>query len=230
MTTALTFQTTQFDVIERNKQLWLAASDIASALGYANSNSISRIYRRNSDEFTNGMTEEVKLALSGNYQKTVRIFSLRGAHLIAMFARTSIAKQFRKWVLDILDKETQHTTIEPITPSRTVAITPRAQYPLTYNTDWQPASVALSPRKQAHFIRFHLQPKAFKSEFEAKFTPQLYMATFEFADANGNAVQVRGGNLPLVGDFGYFESKSLEDLWLQVTAFSARCNSRCLYF
>lgn len=230
MTTALTFQTTHFDVVEKHNQLWLTAAQIGKALGYAREDSVSRIYDRNQDEFSNAMTETVKLTVSGNYQKTVRIFSLRGAHLIAMFARTALAKQFRKWVLDILDKETQHTTIEPITSSRTVAITPRAQYPLTYNTDWQPASVALSPRKQAHFIRFHLQPKAFKSEFEAKFTPQLYMATFEFADANGNALQVRGGNLPLVGDFGYFESKSLEDLWLQVTAFSARCNSRCLYF
>ncbi|MGC6299300.1 hypothetical protein ACMXZB_12455, partial [Pasteurella multocida] len=34
------------------------------------------------------------------------IFSLRGCHLIAMFARTPIAKEFRKWVLDILDRET----------------------------------------------------------------------------------------------------------------------------
>src|SRR5690606_26085950 len=31
--------------------------------------------------------------------------SLRGCHLLAMFARTDIAKQFRKWVLDVLDKE-----------------------------------------------------------------------------------------------------------------------------
>jgi prophage antirepressor-like protein len=43
---------------------------------------------------------------SGESEKEVRIFSLRGCHLIAMFARTAIAKQFRKWVLDVLDKET----------------------------------------------------------------------------------------------------------------------------
>lgn len=34
-----------------------------------------------------------------------RIFSLRGAHLIAMFSRTALAKEFRRWVLDVLDKE-----------------------------------------------------------------------------------------------------------------------------
>lgn len=33
-----------------------------------------------------------------------RIFSLRGCHLVAMFARTPVAKAFRRWVLDVLDK------------------------------------------------------------------------------------------------------------------------------
>jgi prophage antirepressor-like protein len=37
----------------------------------------------------------------------VRVFSLRGAHLIAMLARTPVAKAFRRWVLDVLEKETQ---------------------------------------------------------------------------------------------------------------------------
>lgn len=32
------------------------------------------------------------------------IFSLRGCHLVAMFARTPVAKAFRRWVLDVLDK------------------------------------------------------------------------------------------------------------------------------
>ena len=33
-----------------------------------------------------------------------RIFSLRGCHLLAMFSRTPVAKAFRKWVLDVLDR------------------------------------------------------------------------------------------------------------------------------
>lgn len=56
------------------------------------------------------MTEVLNLTTSGNYQKEVRIFSLRGAHLIAMFARTPVAKAFRKWVLDILDNEVKEPT------------------------------------------------------------------------------------------------------------------------
>lgn len=35
--------------------------------------------------------------------REVRLFSARGAHLLAMFARTERAKQFRRWVLDVLE-------------------------------------------------------------------------------------------------------------------------------
>lgn len=47
-----------------------------------------------------------------NLEKTIRIFSLRGSHLIGMFAKTSIAKEFRKWVLDVLEKEVQQQQID----------------------------------------------------------------------------------------------------------------------
>lgn len=49
-------------------------------------------------------------------EKTVRIFSLRGAHLIAMFANTLVAKEFRKWCLDILDKEVGVPEYQPKSP------------------------------------------------------------------------------------------------------------------
>ncbi|MNZ42258.1 hypothetical protein D3C78_598290 [compost metagenome] len=100
---ALTFRDTQFDITDRNGQPWLQSAQIASALGYASEDAVSRIYRRNADEFTPCMTETVKLTVSGNLQKEVRIFSLRGAHLLAMFARTEVAKEFRRWVLDVLE-------------------------------------------------------------------------------------------------------------------------------
>lgn len=99
----LAFKDCAFDVIDRDGQVWLQASDVARALGYASLDAVSRIYRRNADEFTEAMTGTVKLTASGNMQRTMRVFSLRGAHLIAMFARTERAKEFRRWVLDILD-------------------------------------------------------------------------------------------------------------------------------
>ncbi|CAB1250202.1 hypothetical protein DDM70_14585 [Vibrio cholerae] len=221
MTSALTFQNTHFDVIEQHNQLWLSASDIANALGYKSPKSISNIYARYSDEFSSGMSEVINLMTSGNYQKSVRIFSLRGAHLIAMFARTAIAKQFRKWVLDILDQETKTQTIIPITTPTQI---PKANWPITYQTDWKPATITLFG-KTAHYVRFELRPKPFSCEFSAKHTPQVYQAVFHFADQYQRP-SIRN-EAPMIGDVGYFESTRLDDLWVQVINFAARCNSQC---
>lgn len=108
--TTLTFQNTTLSVINQNNQTYLTTKEIGKALGYRNpSADIANIYDRNADEFTAEMTALIEMPTAGGLQK-VRIFSLRGAHLIAMFARTKIAKEFRKWVLDVLDKEVRKTT------------------------------------------------------------------------------------------------------------------------
>lgn len=85
--------------------IWLTSTDVAKALGYKNTKSITNLFNQNADEFSDGMTQVIESVTSGNYRKKVRVFSLRGAHLIAMFARTDVAKEFRRWVLDILDRE-----------------------------------------------------------------------------------------------------------------------------
>lgn len=116
---ALSFNEVNFSPIEQNGQIWLTATELASALGYSKSDAVGQVYERNKDEFNSSMTttitvksndsvETLNLSVSKkskNLTKTIRIFSLRGAHLIAMFSKTSIAKQFRKWVLDVLDRE-----------------------------------------------------------------------------------------------------------------------------
>ncbi|OBY75236.1 BRO-N domain-containing protein [Acinetobacter gyllenbergii] len=109
---SLTFKAIQFNPIQRNdEQIWITSSELAHALGYAREDSVSRIYDRNSDEFNSQMTLTVKLTVNGinesMREKETRIFSLRGCHLITFFARTPVAKEFRKWVLDILDREVQ---------------------------------------------------------------------------------------------------------------------------
>ncbi|MGV3346422.1 BRO family protein [Enterobacteriaceae bacterium LUAb1] len=91
--------------------IWLSSSDLAKALEYSNSRAVTMIYNKYADEFTSGMTQVLEVSTSGNYRKKVRVFSLRGAHLIAMFARTDVAKEFRRWVLDILDREVSHSPI-----------------------------------------------------------------------------------------------------------------------
>lgn len=75
MTSALTFQNTHFDVIEKHQKIWLTASQIGTALGYKSQRSITNIYARNSDEFTNEMTEVINLSTSGNLTKSIRVFS-----------------------------------------------------------------------------------------------------------------------------------------------------------
>lgn len=103
----VTFDNTQLCIIEHDDKPWLAAADLARALGYSDQRSITKVYSRNEDEFSDEMTMVVKLTTSADYggsiQKTARIFSPRGCHLIAMFARTEKAKLFRKWVLDVLE-------------------------------------------------------------------------------------------------------------------------------
>lgn len=85
--------------------IWLTSADLGKALNYKSPKSITNLFNQNSDEFSSGMSQVIESVTSGNYRKKVRVFSLRGAHLIAMFARTDVAKEFRRWVLDILDRE-----------------------------------------------------------------------------------------------------------------------------
>lgn len=84
--------------------IWITATQLGYALQYADDKAIQRIYARHADEFSESMTRVVNLTTPSGRQNS-RVFSLRGAHLIAMFARTPVAKDFRHWILDLLDRE-----------------------------------------------------------------------------------------------------------------------------
>ena len=109
MANQLMFHSTAVQSFNHNNQIWITSTELSKLLKYSDSKSVTKIYSRNSDEFTNKMTMVVKLTTNGINnslrEKSVRIFSLRGAHLIAMFANTEIAKEVRKWLLDLADKE-----------------------------------------------------------------------------------------------------------------------------
>ncbi|HHU0776909.1 Bro-N domain-containing protein [Enterobacter roggenkampii] len=111
----LNFHGVSLTPVDSVSGVWLTSSDIAKALGYASSKSVSTIYSRNSDEFTSSMSMVIKMktiGINNNLrEKSVRVFSLRGCHLIAMFATTDKAKEFRRWVLDILDREVAKGTV-----------------------------------------------------------------------------------------------------------------------
>lgn len=114
MSNKLVFDGVAFDVVTHNHQPCLTLDEIAKAL-YAKGGgqtdtpfenqmrSLQRLYQRHADEFTDSMTALVTLQTPGGAQQ-VRVFSLRGAHLLGMFARTDRAKLFRRWVLDVLDQ------------------------------------------------------------------------------------------------------------------------------
>lgn len=101
---ALSFHDVKLNpVMYSGDQIWLRSSEIAEALGYKQSDAVTKLFNRNADEFTDNMTQVIDNPQTPNLG--VRIFTLRGCHLIAMFARTAVAKEFRKWVLDLLDRE-----------------------------------------------------------------------------------------------------------------------------
>lgn len=104
------FKGVQLSPVNDMGSVWFTSADLAAALKYKSTKSITNLFNQNSDEFSEGMTQVIESVTSGNYRKKVRVFSLRGAHLIAMFARTEVAKEFRRWVLDILDREVSINT------------------------------------------------------------------------------------------------------------------------
>lgn len=116
MTVSLCFNDFTFSTITRNNQPWFKSSELARALGYKDENSVRRIYERNADEFTENMTQVVENLDTVNLTVRARIFSLRGCHLLAMFARTPVAKAFRRWVLDVIEQYGDRVPVaQPVT-------------------------------------------------------------------------------------------------------------------
>ena len=118
MSQSLCFNDFTFSPITRGNQPWIRATELARALGYGRENQVSRLYRNNADEFTPDMTQLVEITAQpqNGAEGRARIFSLRGCHLLAMFARTPVAKAFRKWVLDVIEQYGDRVPVaEPVT-------------------------------------------------------------------------------------------------------------------
>ena len=106
MTQALTFNDITLTPISHQNSLWIRAVELAKALGFKREDQAAKIYRAHADEFTPDMAQLVEITDNADSAFPVKslIFSLRGCHLVAMFARTPVAKAFRRWVLDVLDR------------------------------------------------------------------------------------------------------------------------------
>lgn len=99
MNNLVQFNNHEFELVEYNGQRWLTKGQIALALDYADESQISKLYYSHKDEFTDAMTCLIKKG-----KTRMRLFSLRGCRMLGFFARTRIAKEFRKWVLDLIEK------------------------------------------------------------------------------------------------------------------------------
>ncbi len=121
----LSFHNVDFDITDIHGQPWLRLVQIGVALGYANPYKVQQVFDRNADEFTDSMTQVIELPTAGGKQQ-VRVFSLRGCHLLGMLARTKVAKEFRRWVLDVLEETLLNGKIsdgiKTVTPKPTRAL------------------------------------------------------------------------------------------------------------
>lgn len=105
------FNNTDITIIDRNGQPWITGVQIASALGMADRRGVHMLWTRHKDEFSTNMTAVIR---DGRTQR--RIYSIRGARLIAMLAKTPPAKSFRRDVLDVLETVAKNATTEkPVT-------------------------------------------------------------------------------------------------------------------
>ena len=107
MNNIVQFNDHNIQIIERTNQLWLSSGDIALALGYEKTKSIT-----NHKEEFDGMSEVIDSVTSNSMSRRQRIFNREGAWLIGMFARTPKAAEFRKWVLKVLGTVVDNTQPE----------------------------------------------------------------------------------------------------------------------
>jgi prophage antirepressor-like protein len=114
--TTLTFGSSTLTIIDRLGEPWVTARDLAKALGYRTENAVLRIYARNREEFTDEMTTMIHLGIQGQIDPSkprkrgnpnIRVFSPRGCYAVGFFSKTDRAKDFRRWVLDVLEQHTR---------------------------------------------------------------------------------------------------------------------------
>lgn len=157
MIVSFCFNGFMFSPVQHQSTLWVRAAELARALGYAQENSVSRIYRSNADEFTPDMTQVIEITAqsrNSSSQKIVdgrcRIFSLRGCHLLAMFARTPVAKEFRKWCLDVIEKYGEQFPIDHPVTLNDAPISPEQRAELKLIVDSKAGMVPKAVQRRAY--------------------------------------------------------------------------------
>lgn len=130
MATTLTFNDVPLSPITHQNSLWIRSAELARALGYKRPDILTKLYTQNADEFTPDMTQVIEISDNTDsvFPVKTRVFSLRGCHLVAMFSRTKVAKAFRRWVLDVLEKyaaEQQPASSRPLADDMVLPVSDR---------------------------------------------------------------------------------------------------------
>lgn len=80
----------------------VTAAELDRLYDYADDKAIHRIFNRHSDEFTTQMTGWSRATTPGGMQRCTGVFPARRSS-DRYVCRTAKAKEFRRWVLDVLD-------------------------------------------------------------------------------------------------------------------------------
>ena len=149
MPQSLCFNEFSFTPVQHNDQPWIPARQLANALGYKDERSVHKIYERNKEEFSSMMSTVVNLT-TGVMELPTRIFSLRGCHLLAMFARTPVAKAFRKWVLDVIEQYGDRVPIDHPVTLNDAPISPEQRAELKLIVDSKAGMVPKAVQRRAY--------------------------------------------------------------------------------
>lgn len=109
MTKYLTFsdkdQTHQMELIEDEAGgQWIKGTELCQALGYKNpGQSAAGIYKHKKIEFPETMMRKMTVPTKSGKQEAI-VFSVSGAYMLTFYSHTETAKAFRKWMMELIDK------------------------------------------------------------------------------------------------------------------------------
>lgn len=149
---SLSFQDTDVSIYDDEGRSWVTGADVARCLydvkgGCQNVTPLAvtaatkRLYAKHADEFDDRMTRSMLVLTEGGPQQ-VRVFSLRGAHLLGMLSNTKKAKAFRSWILDLLESRVS----PPPFGDPMAALTPKERGLLESVSSWTEKNITWGER------------------------------------------------------------------------------------
>ncbi|MFM2042102.1 MAG: Ralstonia phage [Pseudomonadota bacterium] len=112
------------DIYDASGIRWIRGGQVCHSLGVTD-RTLKRIVRQHRKEFTAELTQIVTVPTSGGSQQA-RVFSPRGAALVAMLTNSPRAAAFRVWVLDTLEARVADPAPSPALPPPDMVAVPKA--------------------------------------------------------------------------------------------------------